>query len=280
MFKRKKWKYLILDEAHMIKNWKSQRWQVRSGRCREAGAGEGTAGRGCTDECKPAGNGATYLAPKTARLYGSACQLSGLMPCSKHVPLPQTLLNFNSKRRLLITGTPLQNGAADALLATQAHHEPAACCVSAMLLCATPRPTVFRSACILCAACAFTTLALADRGCALSFSLPADLMELWSLMHFLMPQVFGSHAQFKDWFSNPLTGMVEGSAEVSPPADMTSAPLGLLCSAAGTHRLPCILQLAHAIQPTPGPASPAVSLAVTIDLACLSPPPCHPAPHR
>ncbi|KAL4852636.1 Protein PHOTOPERIOD-INDEPENDENT EARLY FLOWERING 1 [Chlorella vulgaris] len=89
MFKRKKWKYLILDEAHMIKNWKSQRWQ--------------------------------------------------------------TLLNFNSKRRLLITGTPLQN----------------------------------------------------------------DLMELWSLMHFLMPQVFGSHAQFKDWFSNPLTGMVEGSAEMN-----------------------------------------------------------------
>ncbi|KAL4459188.1 hypothetical protein ABPG75_014053 [Micractinium tetrahymenae] len=89
MFKRKKWKYLILDEAHMIKNWKSQRWQ--------------------------------------------------------------TLLNFNSKRRLLITGTPLQN----------------------------------------------------------------DLMELWSLMHFLMPQVFASHAQFKDWFSNPLTGMVEGSAEMN-----------------------------------------------------------------
>jgi len=46
MFRRKKWKYLILDEAHMIKNWKSQRWQ--------------------------------------------------------------TLLNFQSKRRLLITGTPLQ----------------------------------------------------------------------------------------------------------------------------------------------------------------------------
>ncbi len=23
MFRRKKWKYLILDEAHMIKNWKS-----------------------------------------------------------------------------------------------------------------------------------------------------------------------------------------------------------------------------------------------------------------
>ncbi|KAA6418788.1 MAG: helicase SWR1 [Trebouxia sp. A1-2] len=93
---RKKWKYLILDEAHMIKNWKSQRWQ--------------------------------------------------------------TLLNFNSKRRLLITvniwlgsGTPLQN----------------------------------------------------------------DLMELWSLMHFLMPQIFASHAQFKDWFNNPLVGMVEGQQEVN-----------------------------------------------------------------
>ncbi|PNH05360.1 Helicase SRCAP, partial [Tetrabaena socialis] len=85
MFRRKKWKYLILDEAHMIKNWKSQRWQ--------------------------------------------------------------TLLRFNSKRRLLITGTPLQN----------------------------------------------------------------DLMELWSLMHFLMPGLFASHDQFRDWFCNPLTGMVEGS---------------------------------------------------------------------
>ncbi|KAK4404935.1 protein PHOTOPERIOD-INDEPENDENT EARLY FLOWERING 1 [Sesamum angolense] len=28
VFKRKKWKYLILDEAHLIKNWKSQRWQT------------------------------------------------------------------------------------------------------------------------------------------------------------------------------------------------------------------------------------------------------------
>eukprot|EP01018_Ginkgo_biloba_P038739 Gb_04358 [translate_table: standard] len=88
-FKRKKWKYLILDEAHLIKNWKSQRWQ--------------------------------------------------------------TLLNFNSKRRILLTGTPLQN----------------------------------------------------------------DLMELWSLMHFLMPHVFQSHQEFKDWFSNPITGMVEGQDQVN-----------------------------------------------------------------
>ncbi|KFU97100.1 Helicase SRCAP, partial [Pterocles gutturalis] len=46
-FRRKNWKYLILDEAQNIKNFKSQRWQ--------------------------------------------------------------SLLNFNSQRRLLLTGTPLQN---------------------------------------------------------------------------------------------------------------------------------------------------------------------------
>ncbi|CAG2161571.1 unnamed protein product [Oppiella nova] len=86
-FRRKKWKYLILDEAQHIKNFKSQRWQM--------------------------------------------------------------LLNFNTSRRLLLTGTPLQN----------------------------------------------------------------NLMELWSLMHFLMPNVFQSHKEFKDWFVNPVTGMVEGNSE-------------------------------------------------------------------
>ena len=100
VFRRKKWKYLILDEAHMIKNWRSQRWQ--------------------------------------------------------------TLLNFNSKRRLLITGTPLQN----------------------------------------------------------------DLMELWSLMHFLMPHVFQSHSEFKNWFSSPLTGMVEGGDGVN--MDLVSRLHGVL----------------------------------------------------
>ena len=40
-------------------------------------------------------------------------------------------------------------------------------------------------------------------------------MELWSLMHFLMPHVFSSHEQFRQWFSNPLTGMVEGASEIN-----------------------------------------------------------------
>ncbi|CAI4229134.1 unnamed protein product [Auanema sp. JU1783] len=65
----------------------------------------------------------------------------------------QALLNIRARRRLLLTGTPLQN----------------------------------------------------------------SLMELWSLMHFLMPAIFASHDDFKDWFSNPLTGMMEGSVEYNAP---------------------------------------------------------------
>jgi hypothetical protein len=39
--------------------------------------------------------------------------------------------------------------------------------------------------------------------------------ELWSLMHFLMPHVFQSHSEFKNWFSSPLTGQVEGGQGVN-----------------------------------------------------------------
>lgn len=32
-------------------------------------------------------------------------------------------------------------------------------------------------------------------------------------MHFLMPNVFQSHMEFKEWFANPVTGMIEGTSE-------------------------------------------------------------------
>ncbi|CAK1552715.1 unnamed protein product [Leptosia nina] len=87
-FRRKRWKYLILDEAQNIKNFKSQRWQM--------------------------------------------------------------LLNFQTERRLLLTGTPLQN----------------------------------------------------------------SLLELWSLMHFLMPDVFASHSEFREWFA-PVAGIADGTHRYS-----------------------------------------------------------------
>ncbi|RCI05867.1 swr1 complex component [Rhizopus stolonifer] len=95
VFRRKAWHYLILDEAHHIKNFRSQRWQV--------------------------------------------------------------LLNFNSKRRLLLTGTPLQN----------------------------------------------------------------NLMELWSLLYFLMPNGvsqdmpigFANLKEFQEWFSHPVDRMIENHQE-------------------------------------------------------------------
>ena len=41
-----------------------------------------------------------------------------------------------------------------------------------------------------------------------------SLMELWALLHFLMPSVFASHDDFKEWFHSPISGMVEGTSEV------------------------------------------------------------------
>ncbi|OEH77348.1 snf2 family N-terminal domain-containing protein [Cyclospora cayetanensis] len=37
------------------------------------------------------------------------------------------------------------------------------------------------------------------------------LLELWSLMHFLMPTLFSSHENFKEWFDSPLTAAIEQS---------------------------------------------------------------------
>lgn len=95
-FRRKKWHYLILDEAHNIKNFRSQRWKV--------------------------------------------------------------LLNFNTERRLLLTGTPLQN----------------------------------------------------------------NLIELWSLLYFLMPHGlsesisidFANLKDFQEWFSKPIDKMIKNDTDI------------------------------------------------------------------
>lgn len=109
-FKRKKWKYMILDEAHNIKNFRSQRWQA--------------------------------------------------------------LLNFNSERRLLLTGTPLQN----------------------------------------------------------------NLVELWSLLYFLMPSTtnnsgimpdgFANLKDFQDWFARPVDKLVEEGGQAND--DETKATVSKL----------------------------------------------------
>ena len=106
VFKRKKWFYMILDEAHNIKNFRSQRWQA--------------------------------------------------------------LLHFNTKRRLMLTGTPLQN----------------------------------------------------------------SLMELWSLMHFLMPHVFRSQKEFKYWFSNPSQAL---SKVIPVRSRGAAAPSYLACTRSCDH---------------------------------------------
>jgi len=89
IFRRKRWYYMILDEAQHIKNFKSQTWQI--------------------------------------------------------------LLYFQTKSRLLLTGTPLQN----------------------------------------------------------------DVCELWSLMHFLMPNIFDSQSDFKEWFSVPMQQALQKNLPIS-----------------------------------------------------------------
>ena len=112
IFRRKPWVYLVLDEAHHIKNFRSQRWQ--------------------------------------------------------------TLLGFNSERRLLLTGTPLQN----------------------------------------------------------------NLMDLWSLMYFLMPQglekvaaatgAFTNMKDFQEWFSNPLGKAAESTQAMDEETQATVAKLHMV----------------------------------------------------
>lgn len=88
-FKRKRWYYVILDEAQNIKNFKSKRWQM--------------------------------------------------------------ILNFKAKRKLLLSGTPLQN----------------------------------------------------------------DVMEIWSYLHFLMPHLFYSNEEFRDWFYSQFKEAVDKNSALN-----------------------------------------------------------------
>lgn len=38
-------------------------------------------------------------------------------------------------------------------------------------------------------------------------------MELWSLLHFLMPYIFRSRKEFSYWFSNPMNNIIEGNTD-------------------------------------------------------------------
>ena len=89
IFKRKKWYYIVLDEAQNIKNFKSKRWQM--------------------------------------------------------------LLNFKARRKLLLTGTPLQN----------------------------------------------------------------DIMEIWSYLHFLMPNLFYSNEEFREWFHTQFYNAIHNNASLN-----------------------------------------------------------------
>lgn len=40
-----------------------------------------------------------------------------------------------------------------------------------------------------------------------------NLLELWSLLHFLMPTVFSSRDDFKEWFNNPITNLIENNGD-------------------------------------------------------------------
>lgn len=39
-----------------------------------------------------------------------------------------------------------------------------------------------------------------------------NLMELWSLLHFLMPYIFRSRKEFSYWFANPMNSLIDGTS--------------------------------------------------------------------
>ena len=112
----------------------------------------------------------------------------------------QTLLRFQSKRRLLITGARAAAGAGlAASLSPLRAFPPDILAPPAAPTSSNPSNPSLKPS---------KTPPQTHKTPPTKTGTPLqnDLMELWSLMHFLMPSVFASHQQFKDWFCNPLTG--------------------------------------------------------------------------
>ncbi|GAB4813110.1 hypothetical protein N2152v2_000156 [Parachlorella kessleri] len=271
MFKRKKWKYLILDEAHMIKNWKSQRWQtLLNFNSKRRLLITGTplqndlmelwslmhflmphallaAGTPLQNDLMELWSLMHFLMPHALLAAGTPLQndlmelwslMHFLMPHAlpaAGTPLQNdlmelwSLMHFLMPHALPAAGTPLQNDLMELwslMHFLMPHALPAAGTPLQNDLMELWSLMHFLMPHALLAAGTPLQNDLMELWSLMHFlmphALPAagtplqnDLMELWSLMHFLMPQVFASHAQFKDWFSNPLTGMVEGSAEMN-----------------------------------------------------------------
>lgn len=235
MFKRKKWKYLILDEAHMIKNWKSQRWQVGWG-----GPGRGehgaTVARGCARSwsrrmCHDAAAALKWSSDPSITAHSSL--LLSLITPPFPTPTPADPAQLQLQAAPAHHGHPAAERPHGALVPHALPHAAGAH-PNATLPCfgvavgrwvgvlagvrgaaedCEARPgaacTLFRSGLwALQAEPSDPTPRLPGPGAALPVTAGAAPPGPRLL------QVFASHAQFKDWFSNPLTGMVEGSAEV------------------------------------------------------------------
>ena len=64
-----------------------------------------------------------------------------------------------------------------------------------------------------------------------------NLMELWSLLHFLMPYVFRSRKEFSYWFHNPLNDIIEGDVTSSSVVSSASSDLTTTATANGADGL-------------------------------------------
>jgi DNA helicase INO80 len=103
----------------------------------------------------------------------------------------KTLLSFNCRNRLLLTGTPIQNSMAEVSS------------FSFLVLYYCSLPYLLRTNSLLPSS---------------SFPSPSFLFlplpscsQLWALLHFIMPTLFDSHQEFAEWFSKDIEQHAENS---------------------------------------------------------------------